>query len=82
MTQEVISARVGKSRVAITNTIRLLNLDERVLEYLKEGVITEGHGRALLALPTGDLQLRCARKPLMKDYQSEHWKVTSKIMTK
>ncbi len=64
MTQEVISARVGKSRVAITNTIRLLNLDERVLEYLKEGVITEGHGRALLALPAGDLQLKVCQKAI------------------
>ncbi len=62
--QEEISSRVGKSRVAITNTMRLLNLDERVLEYLKEGVITEGHGRALLALPSGDLQLKVCQKAI------------------
>lgn len=56
MTQEEISRQVGKSRVAITNTLRLLNLDDRVQEYLTDGVISEGHGRALLAVPDKDLQ--------------------------
>lgn len=56
MTQEEISRRVGKSRAAISNTIRLLNLDPRVLDYLADGVIYEGHGRALLAVGEADLQ--------------------------
>lgn len=62
MTQEDLSKRIGKSRVAITNTIRLLNLDERVLEYLSDSVITEGHGRALLAIPDKDTQYKLAQR--------------------
>lgn len=62
MTQEQISKRVGKSRVAISNTIRLMNLDERVIDYLSDGVITEGHGRALLASPDKDFQYKIAQR--------------------
>ena len=47
ITQEELSKRIGKSRVAIANTIRLINLDDRVQQYLIESIITEGHGRAL-----------------------------------
>lgn len=62
MTQEEISRQVGKSRTAISNTMRLLNLDERVLDYLADGVISEGHGRALLAVSDGDLQYKICQK--------------------
>ena len=48
LTQEELSKRIGKSRVTITNTLRLLNLSEDVQQYIIEGVISEGHGRALL----------------------------------
>lgn len=48
MTQEQISTRVGKSRSAVANTLRLLQLPEAVLESLERGEITEGHARALL----------------------------------
>ena len=56
LTQEELSLKIGKSRVAITNTLRLLNLDEMVQQFLIEGIITEGHGRALLALPNLNMQ--------------------------
>lgn len=49
--QDDLAERVSKSRSAITNTMRLLNLDENVQEMIKEGKITSGHGRAILALP-------------------------------
>ena len=62
LTQEVLSRRIGKSRVAISNCMRLLNLDERVQEYLIDGVITEGHGRALLAIEDKNLQYEIAQK--------------------
>lgn len=62
LTQEVLSKRIGKSRVAISNCMRLLNLDERVQEYLIDGVITEGHGRALLAIEDKNLQYEIAQK--------------------
>ena len=48
LTQEDLSKRIGKSRTAITNTMRLMNLDNRVQQYIIEGIISEGHGRALL----------------------------------
>lgn len=62
LTQEEISRRVGKSRAAVANTVRLMNLDRRVLDYLSDGVITEGHGRALLAVADKDLQYRICQK--------------------
>ncbi len=49
ITQDILSIRIGKSRAAIANCMRLLALDKRVQQYLIDGVITEGHGRALLA---------------------------------
>ena len=62
LTQEEISRQVGKSRVTITNTLRLLNLDKRVQEYLTDGVISEGHGRALLAVTDKELQYKICQR--------------------
>jgi len=52
LSHEEISARVGKSRSAVTNTLRLLKLPASVQKALSEGQISEGHARALLALST------------------------------
>ena len=52
LTQDEVAERVGKSRVAITNTVRLLKLPEQVHAALMQGTITEGHARALLGLPS------------------------------
>ncbi|WP_302633466.1 ParB/RepB/Spo0J family partition protein [uncultured Clostridium sp.] len=62
LTQEELSKRLGKSRTAITNTMRLLNLSEGVKQYLIEGVISEGHGRALLSINEANLQCEVAQK--------------------
>jgi ParB family chromosome partitioning protein len=56
LSHEEIAARVGKSRAAVTNTLRLLKLPEAVRGALAEGKISEGHARALLALPTPQAQ--------------------------
>ena len=56
MSHETIAARVGKSRVAVTNTIRLLDASAAVKQALVDGRITEGHARALLALGTAKAQ--------------------------
>jgi ParB family chromosome partitioning protein len=48
MTHDEIAGRVGKSRTAVTNTLRLLKLEPPVREWLREGRLTAGHGRALL----------------------------------
>lgn len=56
LSHEEISERVGKSRVAVTNTLRLLKLHESVREALGGEQISEGHARALLGLPTPQAQ--------------------------
>lgn len=61
LTQEELSKTMGKSRTTITNTMRLLKLDDRVKEYVMEGVISEGHGRAILPLEN-DAQYEIAQK--------------------
>ena len=62
ITQEELSKRIGKSRVVIANTIRLINLDKRVQQYVIDGIISEGHGRALLSVEKNDLQYELAQK--------------------
>jgi ParB family chromosome partitioning protein len=56
LSHETIAARVGKSRVAVTNTMRLLDASAAVKQALVDGRITEGHARALLALNTAKAQ--------------------------
>ena len=56
MSHDTIAKRVGKSRVAVTNTIRLMNLADGVKQALVDGIITEGHARALLMLSTQKAQ--------------------------
>ena len=56
LSQMEVADLLGKSRSAIANTLRILNLDERVLELAKLGKLTEGHCRALLCFKDGDKQ--------------------------
>ena len=56
LSHEEIAVRVGKSRTAVTNTLRLLKLPDTVRDALAGGKISEGHARALLALPTSQAQ--------------------------
>ena len=51
LTREEVGRRVGRSRVAVSNLIRLLDLPDEILDLLVEGRLTEGHGRALLTAP-------------------------------
>ena len=60
MTHDEVADRVSKSRVAISNSIRLLKLDKRVQELVINDLISGGHARALLGLTDGDLQFDCA----------------------
>jgi ParB family chromosome partitioning protein len=66
LNQEEIAIRVGKTRSSVSNTLRLLKLPEEVLQGLQESVITEGHARALLALPTPEKQLAIYEMILVK----------------
>jgi ParB family chromosome partitioning protein len=56
LSHEAVAKRVGKSRVAVTNTLRLLGLADIVKQALVDGKLTEGHARALLALSTQKAQ--------------------------
>lgn len=67
MTQEEVAKQVGKSRPAITNILRLLDLPDDVLELLKTGEITAGHARALLGLNNEDLIYPLAQRIIAKD---------------
>jgi ParB family chromosome partitioning protein len=58
LTQEEVADRVGKSRTAVTNSLRLLRLPPQVLESLSLGTIEEGHARALLQVPDEGRMLR------------------------
>lgn len=60
--QEEVAVRVAKSRATITNSMRLLKLDERVQEMLIQNRITGGHARALLVLEEGEQQYQIANK--------------------
>lgn len=62
MTQEETANRVGKSRPAVANALRLLALCPEVLDKLREGVLTAGHARAILQLKSEKKQLEAAQK--------------------
>lgn len=62
MTQEALSKAVSKSRSAITNSLRLLDLPEVVQQMIFEGKLTAGHARAILAVPYEDARIRLAEK--------------------
>lgn len=62
MTQEALSKAVSKSRSAITNSLRLLDLPEVVQQMIFEGRLTAGHARAILAVPYEDARIRLAEK--------------------
>lgn len=62
MTQEQVAKRVGKSRPAVANALRLLNLPHKVMEMVEEGEVSPGHARALLAFEDADQIVEVAQK--------------------
>lgn len=67
LNQQAVADRVGKSRVAVANTLRLLRLPDRAKALLADGALTEGHARALLALPDDDALLRAADQVVARE---------------
>ena len=67
LTQEEVAQRVGKSRPAIANALRLLALPDVVHLLLEEGKLSAGHARAILTAPTGELQKKLAQKVIAED---------------
>ena len=62
LTQEQVAQQMGKSRPAITNTLRLLALPDEVMTLVEEGSLSAGHARAILGAPTAALQQEAARQ--------------------
>jgi ParB family chromosome partitioning protein len=62
LTQDEVAARTGKDRATVANSVRLLMLNETFLDWIEEGKITAGHGRALLAIDDPKLRLELAQK--------------------
>ena len=62
LTQDQVAKQVGKSRSAVTNMLRLLDLPDEVLELLKDGSLSAGHARALLTLDSEELMIEYAHK--------------------
>lgn len=67
LTQEEAARRVGKSRPAVANALRLLNLEEDLLLLLREGKLSAGHARALLTAPAGKKRREAAQKVMALD---------------
>ena len=70
MTQEEVAKAIGKSRPAIANSLRLLALPQQVVDLIREGKLSAGHGRALLALEEDSAILEAAQTAVKK-----HWTV-------
>jgi ParB family transcriptional regulator, chromosome partitioning protein len=70
LTREEVGRRVGRSRVAISNLLRLLELPDEALSLIERGTLSEGHGRALLMAPDHD-----GRRRLARDAAAKGWSV-------
>jgi ParB family chromosome partitioning protein len=62
LTQETVAERTGKDRATVANSVRLLKLETTIQEWIEEGKLTAGHGRALLAVPESQLRMRYAQR--------------------
>ena len=66
-TQEQVSSSVGKSRSAVANSLRLLNLPEKIIDLISQGKISGGHARALLSLENKEEMIEISREIMDKD---------------
>lgn len=67
LTQELLSKKLGKSRPAIANTVRLLSIDPSLLDFIRNGDLSSGHARALLAITGGEEQRKAADVVMTKE---------------
>lgn len=80
LTQEQVAKQVGKSRTAVTNVLRLLDLPEEVLQLLKNGDLTAGHARAILGLKDEDRMASLAQRVVEKDLSVRDVEKTVRLM--
>ncbi len=62
LTQEGVAERTGKDRATVANAVRLLKLEQPLQDWIEDGKLTAGHGRALLAVPDTQLRMRYAQR--------------------
>lgn len=67
LTQEALAKKLGKSRPAIANTLRLINIDESLQDFVRNGDLSAGHARALLAITDKDEQKKAADVVMIKE---------------
>lgn len=82
MTHEELAKKLGKSRSSISNTIRLLNLDPRVMELAKQGKLSETHCRGLLAITDPDKQYLMALEIIKRGVPTSQLEQTNKKINK
>lgn len=87
LTQEEVSKKLGKSRSSIANTVRVLNLEPRVLEFAKQGKLTEGHCKALLSITDPEKQYMTAvnlieRGTTVKELENTNKKINKKTVSR
>ena len=82
LTQEDAAQRVGKSRPAVANALRLLNLPEEVLEKIRTGSLSAGHARALLSIKSEKKQLEAMQKIIALGLSVRQAELLCKNMTK
>lgn len=87
LTQEEVSKKLGKSRSAIANTVRILNLEPRVLEFAKQGKLTEGHCKSLLAITDPEKQYMTAvdiieRGATVRELEQRNKRINQKEVSK
>lgn len=80
LTQEEAAKRIGKSRSAVTNALRLLNLPESVQKMIENGELSSGHAKVLLGLPNADLMEKAAIQTVSRDLSVRETEKLVKIM--
>lgn len=82
LTQEQAAQKIGKSRSAVANSLRLLNLPEDVLALLKAGKLSTGHAKVLLGLPDKEMQSRAAEAVVGQNLNVRQTEALCKKLTK
>ena len=82
LTQEQVADRMGKSRPAIANTLRLLALPEDLLTLVEEGTLSAGHARAILGAPTAELQREAAKQVVSRGLSVRQTEQLVKLLQK
>jgi ParB family chromosome partitioning protein len=81
LTREDVGRRVGRSRVAVSNLMRLLDLPDEALDLIAQGLLTEGHGRAVLLAPEHADRRRLAREAASNDWSVRHTEAQARAVS-